>query len=131
MIPLDARPVTLLGAGLLLGVTMDFAMGAAGINTIATLPIAFFRTYLAGMACGRENVREGGIPSPERLGHRKFVEYLLLLTILHHTVFFLLEALSWGHIFHTVLRIAVSTVVSTAFIWIIARIFTAKLPGRI
>ena len=131
MIPLDARPVTLLGAGLLLGVTMDFAMGAAGINTIATLPIAFFRTYLAGMACGRENVREGGIPSPERLGHRKFVEYLLLLTILHHTVFFLLEALSWGHLFHTVLRIAVSTVVSTAFIWIIARIFTAKLPGRI
>ena len=32
MIPLDARPVTLLGAGLLLGVTMDFAMGAEKRN---------------------------------------------------------------------------------------------------
>lgn len=131
LLPLDAQPVTVLGSGLLLGVVMDLAMGSAGINTIATLPIAFFRPTLAAMICGRENVREGGIPSPGRLGTHKFFVYLLTLTLLHHTLFFLLEALSWSHLFHTVVRIVVSTAVSVAFGWIITRIFTAKLPARV
>lgn len=131
LLPLDAQPVTLLGAGLVLGATMDFAMGAAGINTVATLPVAFLRPTLAGMICGRENVREGGIPSPGRLGSRKFFIYLLTLTLIHHAIFFLLEALSWTLLLHTVLRIAISSAVSVAFGWIITRIFTAKLPARI
>lgn len=131
LLPLDAQPVTLLGSGLLLGLTMDCAMGAAGINTIATLPVAFFRPQLAAMICGRENIREGGIPSPERLGSRKFFLLLLTLTLIHHTIFFLLEALSWSHLLHTLLRIVVSSAVSVAFGWIIVRIFTAKLPVRI
>ena len=131
LLPLDAQPVTLLGSGLLLGITMDCAMGAAGINTIATLPIAFFRPSLAEMICGRENVREGGIPSPDRLGSRKFFILLLVLTIIHHAVFFLLEALSWSLLPHTILRIAISSAISVAFGWIIARIFTAKISARV
>ena len=131
LLPLDAQPVTLLGAGLLLGVVMDQAMGSAGINTIVTLPVAFFRPQIAAMICGRENIREGGIPSPGRLGSHKFFVYLLTLTMIHHTLFFLLEALSWSHLFHTVVRIVVSSAVSAAFSWIITRIFTAKLPARV
>lgn len=131
LLPLDAQPVTLLGAGLVLGVTMDFAMGAAGINTIATLPVAFLRPTLAGMLCGRENAREGGIPSPSRLGSRKFFGYLLTLTLIHHTLFFVLEALSWSLLGHTLVRIIISSAVTVAFGWIITRLFTAKLPPRI
>lgn len=131
LLPLDAQPVSLLGSGLLLGITMDCAMGAAGINTIATLPIAFFRPSLAGMICGRENVREGGIPSPDRLGSRKFFAFLLVLTLIHHTIFFLLEALSWRLLPHTILRILLSSALSVAFGWIVTRIFTAKIPARV
>jgi len=96
-----------------------------------TLLIAFLRPTLAGMICGRDNVREGGIPSSARLGERKFITYLVALTLVHHAVFFSLEALSWTHALHTLLRIVVSTAVSAGFIWIIARIFTAKIPVRI
>ena len=131
LLPLDAQPVSLLGSGLLLGITMDCAMGAAGINTIATLPIAFFRPSLAGMICGRENVREGGIPSPDRLGSRKFFAFLLVLTLIHHTIFFLLEALSWRLLPHTILRILLGSALSVAFGWIVTRIFTAKIPARV
>ena len=108
LLPLDTPPAAVLGAGLALGVTMD-----------------------AGMICGRDNVREGGIPSSARLGERKLITYLVALTLVHHAVFFSLEALSWTHALHTLLRIVVSTAVSAGFIWIIARIFTAKIPVRI
>ena len=121
----------MLGAGLALGVTMDCVMGAAGINTIATLLIAFLRPTLIGMLYGRENAREGGVPSSARFGERIFVGYLVALTLIHHAVFFSLEALSWIHLPHTLLRIAVRSAVSVGFIWIIARIFTAKLPLRV
>ena len=116
LLPLDTPPAAVLGAGLALGVTML---------------IAFLRPTLAGMICGRDNVREGGIPSSARLGERKFITYLVALTLVHHAVFFSLEALSWTHALHTLLRIVVSTAVSAGFIWIIARIFTAKIPVRI
>ena len=131
LLPLDTPPAAVLGAGLALGVTMDFAMGAAGINTITTLLIAFLRPTLAGMICGRDNVREGGIPSSGRLGERVFINYVVVLTLLHHAVFFLLEALSWDHVLHTVVRIVVSSVVTVAFVWIAARIFTAQFSARV
>ena len=83
------------------------------------------------MLYGSENAREGGIPSSARFGERLFVGYLVALTLIHHAVFFSLEALSWTHVLHTLLRIVVSSAVSVGFIWIIARIFTAKLPVRV
>lgn len=83
LLPLDTLPVAVLGAGLALGVTMDCVMGAAGINTIATLLIAFLRPTLIGMLYGSENAREGGIPSSARFGERLFVGYLVALTLIH------------------------------------------------
>ena len=131
LLPMESKPVAVLLAGFVLGVVMDLAMGSAGINTIATLLIAFLRPTLIGMLYGRENAREGGVPSSARFGERIFVGYLVALTLIHHAVFFSLEALSWIHLPHTLLRIAVSSAVSVGFIWIIARIFTAKLPLRV
>ena len=123
--------IVLLLSGLATGVTMDLAMGAAGVNTIATLLIAFTRPTLLGLLYPRDDIREGGIPSTGRLGNRVFLNYLIVLVLVHHAVFFSLEALSWAHIVRTIVRTVASGAVSVAFIWVIARIFTAKLPVRI
>ncbi|MFR6416070.1 MAG: hypothetical protein ACLUNS_10480 [Alistipes shahii] len=47
----------------------------------------------------------------------------LALTLIHHAVFFSLQALSWTHVLHTLLRIDTSdggARLSVGFIWIIA-----------
>lgn len=131
LLPLDTPPIVLLASGLAMGVTMDFAMGVAGVNTIATLLVAFMRPTLLGLLYSRDDIRDGGTPSVGRLGWRVFLNYLILLVLVHHAVFFSLEALSWAHVVRTLVRIVVSSAVSVAFIWIIARIFTAKLPVRV
>ena len=123
LLPLDTPPVVLLASGL--------AMGAAGVNTIATLLVAFVRPALLRTLYTRDDLREGGVPCAGRLGRRVFLNYLIVLVLLHHAVFFSLEALSWMHVVRTLVRIVVSGAVSVAFIWIIARIFTAKLPVRV
>lgn len=131
LLPLDTPPVVLLGAGLLSGGVTDAAMGAAGLNTAATLPVAVLRPAILGLLHGRDDAREAGVPSPVRLGRRVFVNYLVVMVLLHHTLFFSLEALSWAHAGHTLARIILSGAVSLGFIWLIARIFTAKLPVRV
>lgn len=89
------------------------------------------RPTLLGLLYSRDDIREGGIPSTGRLGNRVFLNYLIVLVLVHHAVFFSLEALSWAHIVRTIVRTVASGAVSVAFIWVIARIFTAKLPVRI
>ncbi len=131
LLPIDTKPIVLLILGLVLGVTLDLCMGSAGINLIATLLLAFVRPMVAGMLCGRDNVREGGLPSPERLGRHTYLNYLIVLVLIHHSAFFLLEALSWQYLLYTLLRILISSAASVGFIWIIGKIFTTKLPVRI
>ncbi len=130
LMPLDTKPVVMLLTALLLGVTMDWTMGAAGVNTIATLFVAFFRAMLVTLVCGHDDDRTG-CPSPERMGMRQFAEYLVILVVVHHSIFFILEALSTVHLLHTVLRIVLSSVLSAGATWLIMRIFTAKIPVRV
>ncbi|MCM1150818.1 MAG: rod shape-determining protein MreD [Alistipes sp.] len=130
LLPVDAVPVAVLLAGLLMGATMDFLMGTAGINTIATLLLAFVRQPLLSSLYGRDDLRDGGIPSPERLGHHVFLKYLIVLVLVHHTLFFVLEALSWSHLLRTAVRIVASGSVTVAAVWLLTRMFTAKYVAR-
>lgn len=126
LLPIDTPAWTMLMLGLLLGVTMDWMMGIAGLNTLATLPLAFLRQRLIGFFCNREDAREGGVPSPERFGTHNFAEYLIIGVAAHHLLFFLFEALSADYLLHTLLRWAVSSVATAGFVWLIARVFTAN-----
>lgn len=131
LLPLDTPPIVLLAAGAAVGISMDWAMGTAGINTIATLPTAFLRPTLLRLLYDDEKVREGGTPSPERMGRAVFFRYAAVCTLFHHTIFFLFDALSWALLPQTLLRIALSSAATLAAVWLLMRIFTAKHPARI
>lgn len=87
LLPIDAPPVAVLFLALSMSVAMDWAMGAAGINTIATLPVAMLRRPLLQSVCGKEGIREGGIPSSIRLGQGGFLRYLAAMVVVHHFLF--------------------------------------------
>ena len=81
--------------------------------------------------CGKEGIREGGIPSSIRLGQGGFLRYLAAMVVVHHFLFFMLESLSWAQLFHTLVRLVVSSAVTVGFIWLLARLFTTKLTVRL
>lgn len=131
LLPVDTPAVLLLFAGAFMGVVMDFLMGTAGINTMASVLMAFLRPYVLNSLYSRDDLRDGGVPSPERLGHHIFLNYLVILVVVHHAVFFSLEALSWSHILRTAVRIIASSSVTVAAVWLVDRIFTAKFVARL
>ncbi len=63
LLPLETHTYPDALSGLATGLAMDLTMGAAGVNTIATVFVAFVRIHLLNFVCGKENVHDGGVPS--------------------------------------------------------------------
>ena len=129
LLPLECTPILRLGLGLLMGIVMDATMGIAGINTIATLPVAFLRPNIIRLLSARDDMRDDGLPSPERMGKQLFWSYVVVMILLHHTLFFSLEALSWYHLPRTLLRILLSSAGTLLIIGFTERLFTLKLSS--
>ncbi|MFR9602923.1 MAG: rod shape-determining protein MreD [Rikenellaceae bacterium] len=127
LLPLQITHFGSLMVGLGLGMLMDWTMGMAGINTIATLFIAFFRPYLLNIVVSKEVLAGSGVPSEVRLGEGAYVRYLILLVVIHHAIFFALESLSMANMSLYLLRFGVSSCVSLLFVWLIARAYVSIL----
>ena len=59
LLPMEIAGALLLVLGMVLGMTVDFFMGTAGINTIATLFAAFCRPAVLTLLVGKDEVKEG------------------------------------------------------------------------
>ena len=126
LLPMEIAPLLLLTLGLLMGVTMDVFMGTAGINTIATLFVAFCRPTLLNLLAGKDEVKDGGIPNVNRLGIKKFIKYASFMVLLHSTVFFIFETLSLHFFYLTLLRILLSSAVTLLLVYFCQRLFSVN-----
>ena len=125
LLPIDSRPITVLLSGAALGLTADFLTGGQGLNLAATLPAAFMRQPLLARLCDRDDLRDGGIPSAQRLGNEwRFMNLAAAVTAVHHGIFFVLESFSWHFLPHTLLRLILSGGFTLLFAWAAARLFT-------
>mgnify|MGYP000542023120 CR=1 FL=1 len=122
LLPMEIAPLLLLTLGLL----MDVFMGTAGINTIATLFVAFCRPTLLNLLAGKDEVKDGGIPNVNRLGIKKFIKYASFMVLLHSTVFFIFETLSLHFFYLTLLRILLSSAVTLLLVYFCQRLFSVN-----
>lgn len=128
MMPIESSQWKMLSIGLLLGLLMDLTMGTAGLNTIVTLPIAFFRRPLLFASTGMSAMsKEEGVPSVKRLGVR-FHRYFITLIVLHSVLFYMVEWLSFANFEILAVRILCSTLCSLFLDYIIITLITKRLP---
>lgn len=129
LLPMEISGVLLLGLAALLGISVDFFMGTAGINTIATLFVAFCRPTALALLVGKDEVKDGGVPNVNRIGLKKFLRYAGILILLHCTLFFMLETLSWRFFYLTLIRIALSAAVTLLLVYFCQQLFSVNRPG--
>ena len=131
LLPMESLPVVVLLSGAALGITADFFTGGQGLNTAAVLPAAFLRQPLLARLCDRDDLRDGGIPSAERLGSEwRFIRLAATVIFVHHAIFFLMESWSWHFLPDALLRIVLSGGFTLLFAWAAARIFTNYAKAR-
>lgn len=127
LLPIETQPATVLFLGLFVGIVMDAATGAAGLNTLATLPVAFLRGGLLRLTCPKDVVTDGGLPSVRRLGRIGFLRYVVLAVLLHSIVYFTMERATLDYFHLTLLRTLFSGAVAVAFVYLASRIFTSQV----
>ncbi len=103
----------LIGAGI--GLLVDIFCNSLGVHTAACVLVMYLRPRLVNMYVADLDRFDKEI-SIASIGLLNFVQYALLLIVIHHTVVFFLTAWSIQHFWFTLLEILVSTLMTSALV---------------
>lgn len=131
LLPLKFNHGMLVVLSAFMGLMMDIFTGMGGLNVIALTTVGFMRPLLVKLICGYDGVLSSPVPMINRLSSKRLLLYIFVMVIIHSTIYFTFEALSVMHILHTLLRIGVSSVVATLFVWYVVRLFIDKVLDRV
>ncbi len=126
LLPMEMASIYVLLLGLVMGVVMDVSMLTMGVNTMASLFTAYFRAFILDISIGKELVRDGGVPSMQRLGIVRMLRYSILFCLLHCIIFFSLETLSVEFVYITILQIILTSIVSVLLVFFVSIAFQHK-----
>lgn len=127
LLQMEWRTIWVLIISTLVGIVMDIALGGAGLYTATLVPLAMIRRWMLFLTT-RRSIEQGDQTSLlSRLSHGQLMGYTATMLAIHHTLFFLLESMSFAHPLHLVATIVFSTLLSAAIAWPIIRIFTLKI----
>ena len=130
MLPLDYKPLSVLLLSALMGLTIDLLTGMNGLNVIATTAAGFMRPLMLRLAVGHAMGTDDSVPALHRLSTKHLAWFIILMTTLHSTIFFMLESLSLSHLHYTLLRLVVSVSTASLMSWYIVKLFTTKILTR-
>ncbi len=126
LLPMETAPVWVLLTAFAMGALMDVSTGMAGLNCAATLPVAFSRPLLLRMATDKEGIKDGGMPTSERLGTGPFMRYCIAGVLLHSFLYFSFEAASWHYFYLTALRAVVSGAATVGLVFALQLFFVKR-----
>jgi rod shape-determining protein MreD len=103
-------------SGFALGLAMDLFTGTLGMHTAACVLAAFVRPYLLDLLASRDGYDLDSFPRVHYYGFFWFLKYTLLIVVIHHLSLFYLEVFQLKHFFSTLLRVILSSILSTSTI---------------
>lgn len=112
----------------ILGFTLDSFRQNPGFHAAACVLIAYFRPFLINILIPQEgadsNYEE---PSARSMGGLlPYMTYAGLLTLLHHSWLFLLEAIEFGNVWYFIIKTLLSTIITLCLIFIAELLFSRK-----
>lgn len=123
LLPFETNKNFSLILAFLLGISIDLFTGSIGLHTSALVFMAFMRPLSLRLISSSKNYETGIMPGINDLGYVWFISYTFSLIFLHHLFFFIAESLSFNDFAYTLLRIILSTLLSTTLIIIIDILF--------
>jgi hypothetical protein len=116
LMPFETPMWVQLLAGFLLGLSIDLFENTLGMHTAATVLVAFLRPYLLNLLAPRDGYEPETYPRIHYYGFNWFLKYTLVVVVIHHFALFYLEVFQLKDFFSTLLRVFLSSILSTATI---------------
>lgn len=116
ILPVSIPSWILLLLSFLTGFVVDLFSGTMGVHVFATVMAGFVRPWVLSVNVTSETVEAEMSPSSYRSGLRWFLVYTVTVVLVHHLALFFVEIFSLRNFLHTLLRVVLSTAVTTFFI---------------
>ncbi|HSV11740.1 MAG TPA: rod shape-determining protein MreD [Hanamia sp.] len=114
-----------------LGFTLDCFSNSYGLHSAACVLIAYIRPFLINVLISQEGTESNYYePSIQSMGFTPYLTYITILTFIHHTFLFFLQALQTGGYFYFLLKSLTSTAISLLLILLIELLFVRKQRFR-
>ena len=116
LLPVSFYPLASLLLSTFMGLSVDIlSSGALGLHTAACATAGYLRPHLLRNMLPPADIQIE-IPLPGKSPFRKYMTYTLILVLVHHFVFFVLETFDVSEIAYIFSKTLVSTVASTVMI---------------
>ena len=123
IIPFETPRLLILFISFLVGVIIDYFYDSSGLHASACTAIGFSRYYVLKFISPREGYDAGVQPTVEDMGLAWFLSYAGTLVLLHHLIFFYLEAFRFADFFKTLFRVILSSAGTFVFIYLLQFLF--------
>jgi len=115
LLPLSAPRYLVLILAFLLGLIIDVFSNSLGVHSAATVFAAYARPLVIRVISNREDDKSD-YPGLHQNKLIWFINYLLIMVLLHHTVLFYLEVYTFTNFFNTFYRVILSSLFSIIII---------------
>jgi hypothetical protein len=115
LLPLSTPRYAVLILAFLLGLTIDIFSNSLGVHSAATVFAAYVRPLVIRIISNREDDKSD-YPGLNQNKLTWFINYVLLMVLLHHTVLFYLEVYTFANFLNTLYRVILSSLFSIIII---------------
>ena len=115
LLPLSTPRYAVLILAFLLGLTIDIFSNSLGVHSAATVFAAYVRPLVIRIISNREDDKSD-YPGLNQNKLTWFINYVLLMVLLHHTVLFYLEVYTFANFLNTFYRVILSSLFSIIII---------------
>lgn len=114
-----------------LGFALDCFSSSYGMHAASCVLIAYLRPFLINLLISQEGAESNyNEPSIQSMGFTPYLTYVTILTFIHHTFLYFLQALQTGGYFYFFLKSLISTAISLLLILLIELLFPRKQRFR-
>ncbi|GAB2615170.1 hypothetical protein GCM10027035_09650 [Emticicia sediminis] len=119
LLPDEVDPIWVILISFLIGLLVDIFYNTAGVHASASVMIGYLRGYIIKFLFPTKGVENDITISLKDMGGERFVRYVAILTIIHHSMLFFVEAGGFQFFLITVLKIICSVIFTTFLIIIL------------
>ncbi len=109
-----------------MGYLVGIFTGTAGLHAAALVFIAFIRPTIIAVLFPGVNDEDNSELNLGKFGPVNFIMYVLLMVFIHHFIFFSVQVWSFSLFFYTLLKILISSIISSLLILLAEYLFWNK-----
>lgn len=126
MLPFDTPWWILLLSSFGIGLSIDVFTGSLGVHAAATTLVAFSRPAIIKSLLPKIDKGITVFPGISFMGVPTFALFSFILVFIHNLFFFTVEVMSFYEFWHILLRVILSSIITTLLIVILEMIFRKK-----